>query len=60
VAALGRAIREARELARAYHVNWRIMGTSTPLPDIENWSPAYREAFEDELAKLEAERVAGG
>jgi hypothetical protein len=44
----------AREQAQAHHINRRIMGASSPSPEIEQWPERYRKAFEDELARLEA------
>ena len=49
---------QAREAARAFHMNRRLMGGHTPGAEIEQWPERYRTAFLDELAELEGERVA--
>jgi hypothetical protein len=54
-------VEAAKEAARSHFINNKINGA--PLPDLEPWPAVYREAFLDELARLEAEnrqRAAGG
>ena len=46
----------AREAAWTYYMQ-TCTGVWLPLPDLESWPERYRRAFEDELARLKADRA---
>lgn len=52
-----RQIASGKEEAAAYFVSRTLAGPWAPKPDLTS-SPTYREAFEDELRRLEGERRA--
>lgn len=58
VSAHERQIEAAKEDAAAFFISQRLAGGWAPRPDLASWPSDYRQAFEDELARLEADRLA--